>query len=269
MSSTPDAPAAPDYKGAAEATAAGNIAAAEAAAKANRVDSYTPYGTQTYTQDPSTKQWRTDIHLSPEQQALLDQQNKTSLGLGALQGDATKRIAMGLGSPMPSTYDPKVNSSNASALLDARLLPQQEIDRHALDAQLANQGITAGSEAYRNAQDQLGRQQNDARLQNQLQGESMGAQQQQQQYMQGMQSRQAPINELNALRTGAQVTNPNFGSVAQQATTPGADMVGALNGQNNYNMGLYNSEVATNNSNTQAGAGALATAVATYAAYAF
>ena len=47
----PSAPAAPDYSGAAQATAAGNVDAARIATKANRVNQVTPYGSLTYTQN--------------------------------------------------------------------------------------------------------------------------------------------------------------------------------------------------------------------------
>ena len=49
-----DAPPAPDYTGAATATAAGNLEAAKVAAAANRVNQVTPYGNLTYTQNPTT-----------------------------------------------------------------------------------------------------------------------------------------------------------------------------------------------------------------------
>jgi len=45
-----EAPAAPNYSGAAEATAAGNLRAAQAAAAANRVNQFTPYGNLNYAQ---------------------------------------------------------------------------------------------------------------------------------------------------------------------------------------------------------------------------
>lgn len=48
MGSSSPAPA-PDYKGAAEATAAGNLQAAQAATEANRVNQVTPWGSLTYT----------------------------------------------------------------------------------------------------------------------------------------------------------------------------------------------------------------------------
>ena len=48
------APAAPDYTGAAIATAQGNVDAARATAAANRVNQYTPTGNLVYSQTPTT-----------------------------------------------------------------------------------------------------------------------------------------------------------------------------------------------------------------------
>jgi len=45
----PSAPAPPDYTGAAQQTAQGNIDAARLAVAANRVNQYTPYGSLEYT----------------------------------------------------------------------------------------------------------------------------------------------------------------------------------------------------------------------------
>ena len=49
-----DPPPAPDYAGAANATAAGNLEAAKVAAAANRVNQVTPYGNLTYTQNQNS-----------------------------------------------------------------------------------------------------------------------------------------------------------------------------------------------------------------------
>ena len=51
MGKSSSAPPAPDYAGAAEATAAGNLEAAKYAAEANRVNQITPYGTLTYNKE--------------------------------------------------------------------------------------------------------------------------------------------------------------------------------------------------------------------------
>jgi hypothetical protein len=52
--------------------------------------------------------------------------------------------------------------------------------------------------------------------------------------------RNEPLNTLNAVRTGSQVTNPSFTSVPQQAVTRGADMLGAATAQGNYDTAAYN-----------------------------
>ena len=75
----PPAPPAPDYVGAAQTTAAGNLAAAQAATAANRVSQYTPYGSLVYTQNGVDSQgnpmWRADTNLNGVGQQLLDTQN--------------------------------------------------------------------------------------------------------------------------------------------------------------------------------------------------
>lgn len=311
MSSSPSAPPAPDYTGAAKETAAGNLKAAQQATDANRVDTYTPYGNLTYAKDPNDpNRWSSTVSLSNSGQQLLDQQNKTSIGLGNLQDAATGRVGNAINSTLPSTYnagqvrapqtfdqnsaklgtayDPTQATNNATDLINSRLLPQQQRDHADLDNQLANQGIMPGSEAYTRAQDQIGRTQNDARQQAALQGiglgqsqqaqtfgqmssnaqqqaamqgqaygqqannNTMSAAQQAQQYAQDSTNRNIPLNELSAIRTGSQVTNPTFQQAPQQATTSGPDMMAAANGTNQYNMGLYNSQVGQQNATTGA-----------------
>lgn len=232
-------PPAPDYTAAAQATAAGNLDAAKYATQANRANQITPYGTLKWTNDGNNN-WTQSIDLSDVGQKLLNADNATSLGMSGLQQGALDRVGQTIGGALPSAYDPNQNTNNAAALLDARLLPQQQKDTAAMAAQLANQGITQGSEAYRDATERLDRQQNDARQQNQLQGINLGMSQQGQQYTQGMNNRNVPINELNAIRTGSQVTTPTFGNYAQQATTQGADLLGATSSNYNAQLGQTN-----------------------------
>jgi hypothetical protein len=52
--------------------------------------------------------------------------------------------------------------------------------------------------------------------------------------------RNEPLNTLNAVRTGSQVTNPSYVSVPQQATTKGADLLGAATAEGNYNQASAN-----------------------------
>lgn len=81
------APATPDYVGAAQQTAQGNLDAARAAAAANRVNQVTPYGNLNYTQSGTDSYgnptWTATTALNETGQQLLNQQNQAALGLGS------------------------------------------------------------------------------------------------------------------------------------------------------------------------------------------
>lgn len=264
--SSPAAPPAPDYAGAAKQTAAGDLEAARAQTAANRVNQVTPYGSLTYTQQPGYGPdggWTATQSLSADQQQLLDQQNKTSLGLSQLADRGLGYVDQALGNGITEAGLPKITATNAAqsgeAAMMARFQPQIEQSRKALEAQLANQGITLGSEAYNNAMRTQSQAENDLRTQAVLKGIDVGnTEQNQQMALQNQQLslktalQNQPINILNAVRSGSQVTNPTFTSVPQQAQTSGPNMLGAATAQNGYNMGLYNSQVGQNNATTGA-----------------
>jgi hypothetical protein len=164
----------------------------------------------------------------------------------------------------------------ANQLLMQRLQPQMDVQQKSLDAKLANQGVVAGTEAYNRAKMGLGMQQNDLLnqaqlsglqagntlfqqgmqgaqfgnqaqqqlLNNQLANANLGNQAQQQQFNQALTQYNMPLNTLSALRTGAQVQNPTFQNAPQQATTAGADLLGAASSQYNAAMGGFNAQQA-------------------------
>jgi hypothetical protein len=72
--------------------------------------------------------------------------------------------------------------------------------------------------------------------------------------------RQQPMNELNALRTGSQVTAPQFSSTPQ-SNVGNTDMLSQYNNQFQAGLAAYNGEVAGGNSKMQ-GVAALAMAAA-------
>jgi hypothetical protein len=365
-------PPAPDYTAAANATAAGNIEAARAAAAANRVNQVTPYGNLTYSQTPSTSLdtkafdqaqkdyqealkaynkpsanigqlslgnisqagktkakgaapvapnqvdfmvtnpdtgWTATQTLTPEQQKILAQQNELNLGLvtTANRGldyandvlskpgvDLSKlpQVASSAGTPstaMMSSINteglPSYGINPGETYTDAimrRLNPQMEQQSAAEEARLANQGIGLGSSAYKTAKDIFNQKQNDLLTSAQIQGMQTGLQANQQQFgqnatqaqlanqvnqqqfgqglsnaqlqnaaqQQGFQqqayNQMQPINVINALRTGSQVQNPSYANVPQQATTAGADILGATNAG-------YNAQIAATNAQNAAG----------------
>lgn len=234
----PKAPATPDYQGAAQATAAGNLESAKYATQANRANQYTPYGSLEWN-DLGDNKWEQRINLTPEGQSLLDQGNKTSANLAGLQDEASARVkaqqAAGWGDQnlVQSPFNPGETAQDA---IMRRTQPMLDRSRASAETRLANQGIQQGSEAWRNAQDDIGRQENDAYSQAALQGISTGQQARQQGIQEQQYFNTRDLNALNALRTGSQVTNPTFGGYAQQATTAGPNMLGAA--QSTYDAQL-------------------------------
>jgi hypothetical protein len=248
------APPPPDYRAAARETAAGDLEAARAAAAANRVNQVTPYGTLTYSQNPDLDNFGNPTftatqRLSPEQQRLLDYQNKTSEGLGELTGVGLNYVKGMMQDPFTTDNLANLGFDPGQSFQDAymeRLNPQIQQGRDQIAQRLANQGITVGSKAYEEAMRVQGQKENDMLLGATTQGFGTGLQARQQGFNEAAYQRNEPLNTLNAVRTGAQVTNPSYVSVPQQATTRGADMLGAATAQGNYDTASANASAAQN-----------------------
>lgn len=247
-SSTPDTP---DYAGAANATAAGNLDAARAAAAANRVNQNTPYGSLTYTQTPTygangqlnpDAGWNANYNLSSTGQQLLDAGNQSSLGLANLQNGALQNTQNSLSKPFDYSSVGDVQNA-AQGAITSRLDPMWEAKGKQNDAALANQGIMPGSEAYTSNQRDFNSGRNDAYQQAVLAG--IQTMPQTMQMAQALRSQ--PLNELNAIRSGSQVQNPTFQSVPQQATTSGANQLGAMQAAYGSNLNGTNASNAASN----------------------
>ena len=320
MSEQPKPPAPPDYTGAANATAAGNMAAAKETAAANQrlqlmgqygsmTNQVTPYGKISYTPtyldkqgnpisnpsditDPSIlRQWTQTMTLSPEQQALYNQNQTLNQTLGNIAETGVGYVQKSMDNPLDFSQNQQLYTpgqiqqqasdaayQNAAQYLD----PQFKQSNAQLANRLANQGITQGSEAYNNAMLNAGNQQQQAYESARNQAYIQGQQGAQQQYAQGLGTRQQqiaeqqllrqdPLNTLNAIRTGQQlqvaqmpqvgVSNPaalnsaTQGGVSQQGTA-GPDMLGAVTAQGQYNQGLYNAQSAAAAQNNAAAIGA-------------
>jgi hypothetical protein len=272
MGDSPDAPPPPDYTGAAQATAKGNVEAVRAQTAANRISQYTPYGSLEYNRDPNAKDedsgWSSTLKLSPEQQKLLDQQNKTSLGLANLSDKGVSYVDKMLSNQIEADDLPAnmVNPGQTGQdALMSRFQPMMDTSRSALKTQLANQGISEGSEAFTNAMRTQNQGENDLRVQAALNGINVGqnAQNQQLGLLTALQNN--PINVLNAVRTGSQVTNPTFTNTPQQQNAGGVDYMGAAKGNADYSQGLYNSQVASANAQNSSMMSLLGTGALAYA----
>jgi hypothetical protein len=247
----PSAPAAPDYRAAAQETAAGNLDAARQATAANRVNQVTPYGNLSYSitgADPyGNPTWTATQTLSPAQQQLLDYQNQTSIGLGQLAGKGLGYVENMLETPFDTSALPSTGFNPSQTYQEAymqRLAPQLQQGREQLQQRLANQGIDIGSTAYDRAMMQQAQRENDLLAAATTQGFGVGQQARQTALQEQAYLRNEPLNTLSAVRTGAQVQGPQFVNSAQQATTAGPDILGAAGMQYNAAMGDFNAKQA-------------------------
>jgi hypothetical protein len=236
------APAVPDYASLAEQTAANNLKAAQVATAANRVNQKTPYGSLEYTQTGTDSQgnpmWTATQTIAPELQGL------SSKVLGGLEGQYGQNFT---GGNLPSYgIDPGQTYSDA---IMKRLQPQMQMEQKQFDAQMANQGIPVGSEAYQNASRVFQQGMNDKMTSAITGGMGVGLQANQQQYGQNLTNYQLPLNIANQVKG---LTTPGYVNSAQQATPSGADLFGAGMAGYNAQMGQYNANQAANQ-NTMGG----------------
>jgi hypothetical protein len=247
----PSAPDAPDYAGAASQTAAGNLAAARQATAANRVNQRTPYGTLDYAitgEDPyGNPTWTATQSLNPQQQRLLDLQNQASIGLGELSGKGLGYVSNMIDQPFSTSTLGAMPINAGEQYQDAmlrRLAPTLEQQRSSLETKLVNQGIPQNSEAWNRAMMQQGQRESDLLNSAITSGFGVGLQARQRGFEELAYQRNEPINTLNAVRSGAQVTGPQFVNSAQQATTQGPDLLGAAQMGYNAQMGNFNAQQA-------------------------
>jgi len=250
-------PPAPDPAATAAAQGAVNKETAVAQAGLNMTNQVTPTGTLTYRQignwEDGTPRYESTTALTPAQQALLNSQQAISqqaLDTGqTLFGNVQQQAGQA-----PPAFDENYRQQQLAQML-SRTQGQRDQQQQALEAQLANQGVTLGSEAYRNAMDQFGRTQNDYLIAADLAsgGEARNA------YATALQGRSQPINELSALLGLGQVQNPQFQNTPQTGISP-TDYMGAVNMGYQGQLNSYNQQQQNNRSTLGSLAGLAGTA---------
>ena len=208
-----------------------------------------------------TPQWTSRIDLSPDQQAILDSEERRQISMGLLGEDQIGRIRDSVSTPYSyggignefSAEDIATQQRNAESAYMDRLNPQFQRDEEALRTRLINQGIGQGSQAYQREMDTFNQMRNDARSQAVLAGQQYGSTAQQQALQrrnQGIQEydaqRNAPLNEYIGLTSGTQVTNPQFSSQSYQGAAP-VDYAGLVNQNYQNQVAQYNAKQAGSN----------------------
>jgi hypothetical protein len=172
---------------AAQANAQGNLAGALQATAANRVNQQTPFGGLQYQQTGTDAQgnpiWSANQTIAqPYQNAInslsgqIQQNFAQPFDVSQYQNQMVGQGPQFQGVGQAPNLQTSVQGTGmegwdkATGLLMSRLNPQIQQQNEASDAQLANQGIMPGSEAYKRAKTQIAQQQNDLLNQAQLAG---------------------------------------------------------------------------------------------------
>lgn len=230
-------PPAPDPGTVAAAQAAANVDAARETAKLNQFNQISPFGSLTFTGDIGEPGRTATTAFTPQGQQTFDIQQALGQQLSQLATGRAGQIPTDPfsfdGLPPPAEAGPEARLRVEQALR-GRLEPQFNRRQEALDTRLANQGITQGSEAFKNAQGDLNR----ARTDTNLAITAAGGQEQQLQFnladaqrrnalQESLTERGLPFNELAAFLQGSPAVGvPNFGQPTQVGISP-TDVLGA------------------------------------------
>ena len=189
----------------------------------SKSDVYDPYTGKTYQAvTPNTTET-----LSPEQQAIQDQNNQAKLGYGKLANSQIDKLQTTLKDPF--TFNDTSHTSWANGLYD-KINGQHLADQKSTqEAQLANMGIHIGDPAYNKAMLNLQTGQDQAR--NQFILDSYGQDQSSQ-----LATRNQNVNESTALATGGQVQTPNLNYQSRAGNVATTDNAGII--KNNYEQQL-------------------------------
>lgn len=172
-------PEAPDYGVLARQQALEQNKLIDKQTQANRPNQTNPYGSVNWTQDKDGN-WTQNVSYDPKVQGNIDAmlsalgQNLSSMkgdftGPGALQGYKPHEMTTGQFDPMTSwQYGGQNGGTSGDGYADAftksllaRVSPQQEVDRGAMENKLRLQGLQPGTPAYDRAMQNLMRSQGD------------------------------------------------------------------------------------------------------------
>jgi hypothetical protein len=259
----PKAPAAPDPEKTAAAQTTSNVNTAVANSYIGNANEVNPYGSVDYkitgyndVGGQKVPTFTKTTTLDPAQQQLLDQQNQLGSQMNGIAGRQLTNLDATLSKPlnMDGLPDaPTADRGRYEEALNARLEPQLQRDRSAMESQLANQGIMPGSEAYREAIALSDRSRNDARSQTVLnagtyadQEYGMATDARSRALNERLQMRNQPINEISTLMNGGQVTMPQFQQY-QGGNVAGTDIAGITQQGYQNQLAAYQQKVASKN----------------------
>lgn len=239
------APTAPDPYQTAAAQSAANSDTAITQQLLNMTNQVTPDGTLSYSQtgeatitgeDGKTHKVPTftaTTALSPQQQQLYNQNQQADLAMNNIALGQIDRIGNHLSTPF--NYDDAAHTAWASDLYGKLNNDSNASARSALEQRLANQGVQVGSAAYDDAMRNLDYSQQKARNDFLLGSYDQGLNT-------ALTNRNQPINEIGALTSGSQVTQPTFVNTPNTGVN-GTDVAGLINSAYQGQLANYQSKL--------------------------
>lgn len=246
-----DAPDPPDYAAAAKEQGTANLDAAIATGVLNRPNEVNPFGSRTWDQTGSYRVGERDVpiftgttDLTPTGQSLFNKDLALKTGMMDLGASTLQQTQNTLGKP----FDP---AANRDQIVDAmyrrqtRLLdPKIEQGRTRLDTDLINRGFSVGDKGYETSMGNFNReaeaQYGDARDRALTSGAQQAIQE-------ALISRQQPLTELNALRTGAMPQQPQFQAYGGAGQVNAAPVFAGAQAAGNAAMQQYGIETGAMN----------------------
>jgi hypothetical protein len=237
----PSAPPAPDPTQLANAQGKANRDTAVSQFGLNAVNQNTPQGSLSYRQvgtwDDGTPRFEATQTYSPGEQAIYDVNQQTRQNVGQIGRDQTARVSQALSTPVDLSNE--ATEARLFELGSKRLDPRFARESQSLEADLINRGIRPGSEAYSTMRGQFDQGKNDAYNQLLLNGR-------QQAVTEALTQRNQPINEITALMSGSQVSQPNWTGTPTAGIAP-TDVIGANQLSLNQQNKQFDAENAQNN----------------------
>lgn len=201
-------------------------------------------------------------NLSPAEQAIYNKDvvARTNLGDLSIQGSESLKDIIGRNidfSGAPKVGDGAQTREKVFNALMGRVNEDTANQREQRNSDLIAAGIRPGTKAYDDAQNLISRQFNDARSNAEVnagnaanQQFGMDTQARQQYISELLAQRQTPLNEINALMSGAQVNNPFAGGLGYQggANVQAAPIFAGAQAQGQADINAFNAKQAGANS---------------------
>lgn len=181
--------------------------------------------------------------LSPLLQSLVDQSIYNARGVGGLETNLIGQLADAK-YPAPLDLSWGKTAQNIWGLERNTLDPYWSQQQQLKDQQLANQGLTPGSQGWGYEQTQLQKNKSDQYNQAMLSAQDTASRNLTAEYQAKVNQYNSGFNNLNALRTGAQINQLGVGQPAQTATGQigPADYQGISSANYRTGAGIFNNQ---------------------------